>query len=34
LNQQFETLALNVGVEVGRFSTLAAHIVKDEDQLD
>jgi hypothetical protein len=30
LNQQFETLALHVRVEVGRFSTLAAHIVKEK----
>jgi hypothetical protein len=31
LNQQFKTLALNVGVDVGRFSsTLAAHIIKEK----
>ena len=30
LNQQFDTLALHVRVEVGRFSTLAAHIVKEK----
>lgn len=30
LNQRFETLALHPRVETGRFSTLAAHIVKEK----